>query len=189
MTLAEPRKRRWTSDEYQQMADAGFFRDQRVELLRGEVIEMAPQRDTHVIAVALAAEAIEKAFGKGYWVRMQAPVRLDNLDVPEPDLAVVVGTKRDYLGSGNRVTPLLVVEVSDTTLAFDRGVKLQRYARRKIQEYWILDLVHNKLEVYRLPRTTKGKHGFAKTQVLTSGQSIAPIAAPKSAVAVADLLP
>ena len=172
MTLAEPRKRRWTSDEYQQMADAGFFRDQRVELLGGEVLEWSRQRDSHVIAVALAAKALEKAFGKGYWVRMQAPARLDNLNVPEPDLAVVVGTERDYLGGGNRVTPLLVVEVSDITLAFDRSIKLQRYALRKIQEYWILDLVHNKLEVYRLPRTIKGKHGFAKSQVLTSGDML-----------------
>ncbi len=189
MTLAEPRKRRWTSDEYQQMADAGFFRDQRVELLRGEVIQMAPQPDTHVIAVALAAEALEKAFGTGYWVRMQAPVRLDNLDVPEPDLAVVAGAKRDFVGGGNRVKPLLVVEVSDTTLAYDRGIKLQRYSSRKIREYWVLDLAHNRLEVYRRPRLTAGKHGFAAIQVLTAGQSVAPLAASKALVAVADMLP
>jgi Uma2 family endonuclease len=189
MTLAPPRQRRWTSDEFQKLADAGFFRDQRVELLRGQVIEMAPQRDTDVVAVALAAKAIEKAFGEGYWVRQQAPMHLNKLDVPEPDLAVVRGSERDYLGSGNRVSPLLVVEVSDTSLAYDRGVKLRRYARREVQEYWIVDLVHGKLEVYRQPRATAGKYGFAKSQILTSQQAIAPLAAPRASVAVKDLLP
>jgi Uma2 family endonuclease len=189
MTLALPRKRRWTSGEYQRMADAGFFRDQRVELLHGQVIEMAPQRDTHVIAVALAAEALEKSFGLGFWVRVQAPVYLHTLDVPEPDIAVVIGSKRDYLGSKNRVDPLLVVEVSDTTLAIDRGVKLRRYARAGIADYWIVDLVNRKLEVHRQPRKVGTKFEFTGVRVFSAEESVSPLAASNAPVRVADLLP
>jgi Uma2 family endonuclease len=189
MTLALPHKRRWTYREYQRMADAGFFRDQRVELLHGQVIEMAPQRDTHVIGVALAAEAIEKSFGQGYWVRVQAPLCLTALDVPEPDVAVVVGSKRDYLGSNNRVDALLVVEISDTTLAYDRGAKLRRYARAGIADYWIVDLVNRKLEVHRQPRKVGTKFEFADVRVLSSDASVSPLASASAPIKVADLLP
>ena len=189
MTLAAPRKRRWTQREYQKMADAGFFRGQRVELLRGEIIEMAPQRDVHVIAVSLTEQALSKAFGDGYWVRVQAPILLGPSDEPEPDLAVVIGSQRDYIGSNNKVDPLLVVEVSDTTLTYDRSVKLGRYARGGIREYWILNLPDRKLEVYRRPVRSGSKYNYRDFETFSPQQKVAPLAAPKHTVSVADLLP
>src|SRR5437764_5029866 len=99
MQLAEPRKRRWTRAEYHRMADLGLFRGQRVELLAGEVVQMAAQKDTHVIGVSLTAKALAKAFGDGFWPRTQAPLNIDRYSEPEPDVTVVPGSERDYLGS------------------------------------------------------------------------------------------
>ena len=124
--LAAPKRHRWTRSEYYRMADMGFFLDKRVELVGGEIIEMAAQKDLHVIGVALAEKAAAAAFGAGYWPRTQAPLNLGVHDDPEPDVAVVIGSARDYIGSKNRVDPLLVIEVSDTTLRHDRVKKARR---------------------------------------------------------------
>src|SRR5690348_16142661 len=106
--LAAPKRHRWTRSEYYRMAEIGLFKDKRVELVGGEIIEMAAQEDLHVVSVGLAEDAVLAAFGKGYWPSIQAPLNLGPHDDPEPDVAVVIGSKRDYVGSKNRVDPLLV---------------------------------------------------------------------------------
>ncbi|HET6248649.1 MAG TPA: Uma2 family endonuclease [Tepidisphaeraceae bacterium] len=187
--VVQPKRRRWTRAEYYRMADLGMFAGQRVELVGGEIVEMSAQKDTHVIAVALADEALSIALGTGFWVRIQAPLNLSIHDDPEPDLAVVAGAKRDYIGSANRVKALLVVEVSDTTLRFDRGKKARRYARARIADYWIVNLPAQQVEVYRDPALRDGRYLFAPPLIFKRGQSIIPLAAPNSAVKVDDLLP
>jgi Uma2 family endonuclease len=171
------------------MADLGLFRDQRVELVGGEIVEMAAQKDTHVIGVSLTAKAVSKAFGNGYWARIQSPLNLSLYDDPEPDVAVVRGSERDYIGSQNRVDALLVTEVSDTTLRHDRGKKSRRYARAGITDYWIVNLIAQQLEVYRDPAIRDARHQFAPALIFKPGQSVAPLAAPNSSVRVDDLLP
>ena len=69
MSVAEPTTRKWTRDEYYQMADMGLFQDQRVELIEGEIVETAPQKNLHAVAISLAQKVLERAFGDGYWVR------------------------------------------------------------------------------------------------------------------------
>jgi Uma2 family endonuclease len=171
------------------MADAGLFRGQRVELVGGEIVEMAAQKDTHVIGVSLAAKTIVSAFGVGFWVRTQAPLNLGKKDDPEPDVAVVPGSERDYIGSQNRADALLVVEVSDTTLAYDRGRKARRYARAGIGDYWIVNILDQQLEVYRDP-VRRGIHfQFGSVKILRRGEAIAPLAVPQSQIRVDDLLP
>src|SRR5437868_4680709 len=101
MTIAEPTTRRWNRDEYYRMGEMGLFQGQRVELIDGEIIQMAPQRDVHAACIALAARALERAFGPAYWVRHQLPVEVSKYSEPEPDISVVSGSPRDFIGTGH----------------------------------------------------------------------------------------
>src|SRR5690348_20336 len=115
MILAEPKKRRFTRGEYYKMGELGMFNGQRVELINGEVIQIAPQMERHVVAIALVARALGRAIGDNHWIRQQAPVFVDESSEPEPDVAVVPGSPRDYQDRDHPQRPLLVVEVSETT--------------------------------------------------------------------------
>src|SRR5947209_6068047 len=114
MSLVRPTLRRWTRSEYYRLADLGLFRGQRVELIGGEIIQMPPQKNLHAIAIGLAEDALRAAFGPGHWVRPQLPLHLRPRSAPEPDLAVVLGSPRDYAGANHPRTALLVIAVSDT---------------------------------------------------------------------------
>ena len=186
----KPKTRKWSRDEYYQMADLGWFQDQRVELIDGEIIEMPAQRNTHVVAVDMVQEALKAAFGKGSWVRMQAPLLLRSHSAPEPDAAVVQGSRSDF--NDNPTTALLVVEVSDTALTYDAGLKANLYSAAGIAEYWIVNLVSRRLEVRRNPlsdETAPFGHRYADLSLHQRGDSVTPLARPQSRVAVADLLP
>lgn len=167
------------------MAETGILRpNDRVELIDGEILTMAPQKSPHATAVRLAEDALRAAFGKGFEVRPQLPLALGEMSEPEPDLAVVPGAPRDYR-EGHPSTALLVVEVAESSLSFDYGVKKALYARAGIPEYWIVDLVARAVEVYRSP------HGadYRDHRTLGGRDSIAPLAGAGARIAVADLLP
>lgn len=183
--IVEAPVRRWTRDEYYRMAEAGILRpEDRVELIDGEILTMAPQRSPHAVAVRLAQEALRTAFGPGFDVRPQLPLTLGEATEPEPDLAVVGGEPRDYRDA-HPTTALLVVEVAESSLAFDRGIKSRLYARSGIPEYWIVDLAGGALEVLRSPAGGE----YRERRVLTADASIAPLARADRPIAVADLLP
>ena len=182
-----PDIRRWTYDEYHQLAEMGFFDDERVELLDGRIWKLPPQKTPHFTTVRRTTDALEALFGEGYEVRPQGPLRLPDASEPEPDVLVVLGTSSNFLQSHPIATDsLLLVEVSDSTLAKDRGSKLINYARAGIQEYWIVNLVHSQIEVYRLP-TPEGI--YLESKVYRIGERVAPLNALEREVAVADLLP
>lgn len=197
MPTLKPRTRKWTRAEYYRMADLGMFRDQRVELIEGTVVQMPPQKNFHMIGIDLVHKTLSAAFGPRFWVRIQAPLHLGPRSAPEPDAAVVPGTSRDYTAANYRATDhpttaLLIVEVSETTLAYDRGRKASLYARAKIADYWIVNLVHSRLGVRRNPVPDQGERydwRYQDVLLLGPGDRIAPLAAPKKRVAVADLLP
>src|SRR5687768_17446220 len=112
----EPRRWRWTRDDYYRMAEVGLLPpDARVELIDGEVLYMSPQRTPHFNAVSRGQRVLSRVFGEGYWARAQGPLSLNLEMEPEPDLAVVPGTEDDY-EEAHPNTAVLVVEVSDTTL-------------------------------------------------------------------------
>ena len=182
-----PDIRRWTHEEYYRLAEMGFFDEERVELLDGRIWKLPPQKTSHFTAVRRTTDTLEALFGDGYEVRPQGPLRLPNGSEPEPDVLVVSGTSSDFIKSHPIATDcLLLVEVSDSTLAKDRGAKLIDYARASIQEYWIVNLVHNQLEVYRQP-TPEGI--YLESSVYQNGERIAPLSTPGREAAVADLLP
>jgi Uma2 family endonuclease len=161
-------------------------------LIDGEIIQMPAQKDVHAIVVGLANRAMNDIFGADYWVREQLPLSLPNDSEPEPDISVVSGTPRDYLGKGHPKTAVIVIEVSDTTLRFDRRTKAPLYASAGIQDYWIINLIDMLIEIHRKPVPDQSQpHGFRydETFTLKPGQSIAPVAKPQASVNVSDLLP
>jgi Uma2 family endonuclease len=175
----------WTRTEYEQMILSGGFRPgTRLELVDGEILDMAPQRSLHSTGVRLVEEALRAAFGAGFDVRAQLPLAVDDRSEPEPDIAVVVGAPRDYRDSHPK-TALLVVEVADSSLTFDRTRKLAMYARNGIEDYWILNLETQVLEVYRQPHDSK----YRDRRILDGSRQITPLHATGRSVPVSDLLP
>lgn len=192
MRLAFPSVRRWTREEYYRMAGAGVFAPgERVELIEGEIINMTPQDSPHAAAGWLVDSALGRAFPPEYHVRSQRPLILGPDSEPEPDAAVVRGAARDYVHS-HPTTAVLVVEISLTTLAFDRGRKAALYAKAGIPEYWIVNLADRALEVYRDPGPLPDnptEHGYRSIQRLGPAETVTPLAAPSATIRVADLLP
>jgi Uma2 family endonuclease len=190
MQQAEPRDRRWSRAEYDRLGEIGFFRDQRVELIHGRIVKLPPMRNEHAVGVGLTEDALRMAFGTGHWVRVQMPLPVTAASEPEPDLAVVPGGPRDY--TDHPTTALLIVEVSDTTLRYDCGVKARLYARAGIADYWVLDLVHRRLRVFRDPRPDPAHSQrlvYGPATNLNPADTVSPLAAPQSQITVADLLP
>ena len=184
MKTAEPRAIRCTREDYYRMAEAGLFEGRRVELIRGEVIEKTPQKSRHPTGVTLAYTSRTKAFGDGYVVRIQMPLVLGRDSDPEPDVAVVAGTTRDY-ADAHPQTAALVVEVAESSLEYDRTTKGPLYAESRIPEYWIVNLVDGQLEVYRKPEGS----AYRERRVLGVSESVEPLAAVGVELRVADLLP
>jgi Uma2 family endonuclease len=186
-----PHTRLWTREEYYKLAEAGVFRPgEHVELIGGRIVAMSPQNNPHANGLLLAYEELRRIFSPGHVVRMQLPLTLSPFSQPEPDLAVVRGSIRDY--TSLPTTALLVVEISDTTLAFDRGEKASLYASASIPEYWILNLIDRRLEVSRDPIAMPGQshgHGYRTCTYYLAADAVTPLAAEQRSVTVADLLP
>lgn len=184
--------KRWTRVEYERLVELGAFGpEDRIELVAGDLLVREPQGSPHMTAIGLAEDALRAAFGPGWIVRTQGPIALDDESEPEPDVAVVSGPRRHY-ASSHPTHPVLLVEVADTSLAYDREWKGSLYARARVPEYWIINLVDPSLEVRRDPRpAVEAAFGwrYARIRRLSSGESVTPLGAPESGIAVADLLP
>jgi Uma2 family endonuclease len=185
--------RRWTRAEYARLIETGVFHpDERLELIGGELIVRERQGASHSLAIELINEALRAAFGAGWRIRVQLPVALDDESEPEPDFSVVPGTPRQLPLDPKPACPALVVEVAESTLAFDRNVKSSLYARARVPDYWIVNLVDRVLEVYREPAAAaEAPFGwrYGQIQTLRSGDSVSALALPSTRIAVADLLP
>ena len=189
---AEPFRRRWSREEYYRMGEAGIFApDENVELIEGEIYQMAPQGPAHSTVMCSTQELLRHAFGSTFHVRPQLPLSLGLASDPEPDLAGVPGSFRDYR-TAHPTTAVLVVEVSDTTLAFDQQAKASLYARAGIPEYWIVNLPEQVVEVHQTPRPDTDQafqYGYAQITRHGTEDTLTPLAAPEASMAVADLLP
>lgn len=185
--------RRWTRDEFFQMLDIGWFHGRRVALIEGEVWEMPAQRDYHGAAVTLTMDALRLAFGPGFWVRNQISLDLSPRSVPDPDFAVVPGSPRGITTTSTTPTSaLLLVEIADTTLGYDRHYKGSLYAAAGIADYWIVNLVQRQLEVYRnsvADNTRPFGVRYTQRTILDPPDTVSPLAAPQASLTVADLLP
>ena len=185
--------RPFTRAELERMYDTGILHpDERIELIGGALIpKELPMKSAHATAISLCEEALRQAFGRGYVVRGQLPLALSERDQPLPDIAVVQGSIRDFAQS-HPTRALLVVEVSEATLRFERHTKASLYAWAGIPEYWIVNLVEGVLEVFREPTPMAGcayGYGYRQQAIYRAGEAIAPVAQPEAVIAVDDLLP
>ena len=191
LTPWRPQAKKWTCKEFHQLGDMGWFEGKRAILINGEILEMPGPNPPHATANCLVDAIIRSVFGSGYFVRVQLPLVLGLSTDPEPDLAVIVGSPRDF-ATAHPTTTALAVEISDTTLAFDLGEKASLYAAGGIADYWVVDLNNHQLIVHRSPvRDSAQIHGWGYADVTThtQGTTVSPLAAPTGAVAVTDLLP
>ncbi len=166
----EIRTRRFTAQEYHRMAEAGILgEDDRVELVGGELVEMTPIGTRHLACVVALNHLLVEA-SKGRWfVSVQNPVRLGERDEPQPDLSLL--RRRPSPGAPAPPGPgdvSAVIEVSDTTLSYDRNVKLPLYARSGVPEAWIVDLAGRKVEVHSDP----GPDGYGARRSFAPGERI-----------------
>ncbi|MHB2019525.1 MAG: Uma2 family endonuclease [Candidatus Xenobia bacterium] len=184
--------KRWSRAEYDRLVELGVLDTaDKVELIEGVIVEKMPQYSAHATSTGLCEDALKQAFCEGYHVRVQMPLAISDWSEPEPDVAVVTGTRRDYSRS-HPMTAVLVVEVAESSLSIDRGEKLRGYAAAGIQEYWIVNLVNRVVEVHRQPaphREQPGEYTYLEVATLAPGDIISPLGAPHVSIPVADLLP
>ncbi len=171
--------------EYDRAVQAGAFEpDAKLELIDGNLHAMTPEGSRHALGMDLVADCLRAVFGSGFYIRIQHPLATDDHSEPEPDVAVVSGPMRDYRDA-HPTSAVLVVEVSNESLRYDRTVKQRLYARSGIPEYWILALPEKRLEVYRDP----AGDGYRSVTHHAAGDKVAPLARPDAQIAVDDLLP
>jgi Uma2 family endonuclease len=184
---AVPERWRFTVDAFRRLAEAGILtEDDRVELVDGELVRMSPIGDRHMAAVNRCNRLFSRTAGERALVSVQNPVDLDPYNEPQPDVALLRPRADDYArGKPGPPDLLLVVEVADTSLAYDRQTKLPRYAATGVREAWLLDLEADALEVHREPRPD----GYALIRRYRRGERASPEALPDVALAVEDLLP
>lgn len=186
--VAQTRKRRrFSVGEYYAMAEAGILTENdRVELLDGEIVVMAPIGNRHQSSVDGHGEMFTLRLQGRANVRIQGPVRLDDDNEPEPDVTLL-RRRDDYYATGHPGPDdvLLLIEVADTTLDFDRKVKLPLYARAGIPEVWIVNLQDRRVEVYTEPDGV----GYGSVRHYGPGESVAPLHFPDIALEVERIIP
>lgn len=182
----------WTRFEYERLVEAEIFGpDDRLELLGGIMVLKEPQYSPHATAIQLVQQVLTTLLGPGWSVRAQLPIALDDDSEPEPDVCVVPGDPRDYRDA-HPERPVLIVEVSQSRLRFDREQKGSLYARAGIADYWIVNVCNRRLEVYREPiADVAAPFGwrYGRVETLGPAERIAPLAMPALSVMVAELLP
>jgi Uma2 family endonuclease len=159
------RLKRFTAAEYNRLTEVGVFGpDDRMELLEGYLVKKMPHNEPHATVISLIQELIVALLYAPWKLRIQLPVLLSGDNVPEPDLAIVRGPLRRFLKHHPaRADIALLIEVAHTTLDQDRGIKKEIYARDRIPEYWIVNLVESVVEVYSQPKG--GRNPFYREMV------------------------
>jgi len=178
--------RRLSVQDYHRMAESGILQpDERIELLEGQIIQMAAKGTAHSAAVSRIESVLRARLAGEVLLRFQDPVRLNDYSEPEPDVAVVRPDPLYYEDHHpNPSEVYLLIEVSDTTLKFDRETKAPAYARSGITEYWVLDVNDRKLHVYQVPSA----EGYQSETILSEGLTVAPLAFPDCVIVVRELL-
>jgi Uma2 family endonuclease len=167
--LAAPEVYRLTVDEYERMAAAGALNDDQIELIGGLLVKKMTQNPPHPWVVEATHDQLGRLLPRGWFIREEKPVRISEFDEPEPDLAVIRGTRDDFRSRhpGPKDVALLV-EIADRSLDRDRGEKRAAYARGRIPVYWIVNLVDRQVEVFSGPSA----RGYRSSRVYKPGQEI-----------------
>ena len=183
--------KRWGRVEYERLVDFGVFEGEPLELIGGQLMVAEPKGSEHAAAVDMAYVALLSAIPAGWTVRGQNPLALDDESAPEPDLAVVRGSAADFRHA-HPTLPVLVIEVAESSLQFDRVTKGSLYARAGIADYWIVNLIDRVVEVHRDPAadlTAPFGWRYASVERLRPPGAVTPIGVPATPVRLATLLP
>ncbi len=174
---------KWSVEEYHQMIESGILADKPVELLNGEIIEMSPEREEHSYTNDDVAELLREKLQGLAKIREAHPITLDNSE-PEPDIAIVRLPKTIYTQHHPYPEDIYwLIEVSKKTLEKDLTQKNITYARNKIPEYWVIDLVNKKLIIHTNPIGDS----YSKIEEYQSG-TISPLAFPQITIALGQIL-
>lgn len=184
MTLhtSEPQTKQWTRDEFYELAEQGYFRGKRVQLIDGEIIEMAPQGHAHAWAITRLTRWATTHFPSPMLVRVQMPLNASARSDPEPDLAIIpdpAQASRDHPESA-----ALVIEVADSSLRLDRR-KAAIYAECGVPEYWIVNIGESLIEVHRNP--SRNERRYADVSQVRVGDSIFPTSQPQATLVVSEV--
>ena len=180
-------RRKFTVDEYFRMVEAGVLQPkEKVELIEGEILLMAPMGEAHFSGIMNYTHVFRRFPPELFALLIQAPLPLGENSAPEPDLALLKYREDNYAG-GFPVPEevLLVIEVSSSSLTYDREVKAHIYGRAMVPETWVLNLPGDCLERF----TNPGPEGYAQHTVLRRGDKVRPVSLPDVELAVEDLLP
>ncbi|MBE8987674.1 Uma2 family endonuclease [Nostoc sp. LEGE 12450] len=167
--------KRFTIAEYHRLAELGFFEENdRVELIKGEIIQMVAKGKAHSVCETRLDRELYKLVGDRATLRGQQPITLSNNSEPEPDRVIAKNRDDDYLA--NHPSPsdiLLLIEIADSSLKYDQEEKLPIYAEAKISDYWIFNLVDNYLECYSEPyQTLQFKFGYRRKLIYLPNESV-----------------
>jgi Uma2 family endonuclease len=179
-------RRIFTVDEYHRMAEAGILsEDDRVELIDGEIIKMSPIGNRHVACVNRLNAVLTSKIDQAAIVSVQNPFAVDDYSEPQPDLVVLKWREDFYeqsLATAREV--LLIIEVADTSLKYDRNVKVPAYARAGVPEVWIADLAGDGIEAYSEPVSGV----YRKVRWASRGQTLRPEQLPGISIGVDEIL-
>ena len=167
--------KRFTIAEYHRLAELGFLgEDDRVELIRGEIFQMAAKGTPHSVCSTRLFRELFQLVGKLAVLRGQEPIVLSDDSEPEPDFVIARNRPDDYLKSHpSSADVLLVIEIADSSLSYDQSTKLSLYAESGISDYWIFNLVENCLEVYSEPyQAWQNKFGYRRKLILLPNESV-----------------
>ncbi len=162
--------RQLTSTEYYGMMESGIIREgERVELISGQIFTMAAKGTRHTVTTTKLLKKLLTLVGDLAIVRCQDPITLPNNSEPEPDIVVARLRSDDYIHSHPAPEDIiLVIEVADSTIKFDRETKASLYATAGINEYWIVNLIDDRLEIYRQPEGNI----YTSVQIVTPPRSV-----------------
>lgn len=188
LQLAKPQVKnfRFTISQYHQMSEAGILSENdKVELINGEIIEMSPIGRRHAACVDRINRLFNNILGIKVIVRVQNPILLNNLSEPEPDIALLK-PRTDFYESGHPQPQdiFLLIEVADSSIEYDRDVKIPLYASSGITEVWLVDIYQQVIIVYRYP----SENGYRDIQTLSRGEKLSISAFPENNLFVDDIL-
>jgi Uma2 family endonuclease len=167
--------KRFTIDEYHRLIELGFLSERdRVELIRGELIQMTAKGTPHTVCGAILCQQLDRLLADRAAIRAQDPITLPNDSEPEPDVVIARGNHVDYLAHHPYPEDiLLVVEISDSTFTYDQTTKLELYAEAGISNYWMVNLNARQLEYYSQPyQNAQSKFNYLSKQVYLTNQSV-----------------
>lgn len=167
--------KRFTTEEYHRLTELGFFaEDERVELINGELVKMAAKGTAHSVCETRLERELFKLLGERATLRGQQPIILPDDSEPEPDRAIVQNRPDDYLSSHPCPADIvLLIEIADSSLSYDKQVKLPLYAEAGISNYWIFNLSQTCLECYSEPyQNATGQFGYRKTLIFLPNESV-----------------